>query len=279
MAWQKLSQRVAGQKPDGPYEGIPDHLYHGVIDWFNRVVGYTTGGRLNHELLRLLATRLQVRMRRQDVDGFGIYASLTQKAQSDSEFCLDLLDCTLATVGVPNNLSEWLRDLLSEGGSVWTVSDDDDSLIRVVVESAQATLGLAVAQADDAAGELRTAWANAFGRNGDPSDAWDHAIKAVEDILIPVVLPTKPKATLGQVLQELENKKTAGLWEMILPGADKSHDVAPLVALLRLMWPNHDRHGGIMAKRVPSESEARAVVTLAATIVQWHREGWVVRMR
>lgn len=279
MAWQKLSQREAGQKPDGPYEGIPDHLFHGVIDWFNRVVGYSHGSRLDYELLQRLATRLQVRLRRQNLDGFDIHSALTQKAQREPEFCLDLLDCTLATVRVPNNMSEWLSNLLSDGGSVWTVSDNGDSLIRVVVESAQATFGLAVSPVDDAAGELRTAWANAFGRNGDPSDAWDHAIKAVEDILIPIVLPTKSKATLGQVLQELENKKTAGLWQMVLPGADKSHDVAPLVGMLRLMWPNHDRHGGIVTKRAPSEAEARAVVTLAATIVQWQREGWVVRKR
>lgn len=49
--------------------------------------------------------------------------------------------------------------------------------------------------------------------------------------------------------------------------------------MLRLMWPNHDRHGGTTPKRTPSEQEARAVVTLAAAIVQWHREGWVVQRR
>lgn len=151
----------------------------------------------------------------------------------------------LGVLGGWRNSHVALRILLAGAGSVWTVGDDNESLARAVTTEAQVTYELAVATKDEAAKELRTTWANAFGRNGDPSDAWDHAIKAVEDILIPVVLPSKPKATLGQVLQELENNKTSGLWQMVLPGADKSHDVAPLVAMLRLIWPNHDRHGGL----------------------------------
>ena len=45
---------------------------------------------------------------------------------------------------------------------------------------------------------------------------------------------------------------------MCLPGHDLSEDVVPLVSMLRL---------------------TRAVVTLAATIVLWHREGWAVQRR
>jgi hypothetical protein len=36
-----------------------------------------------------------------------------------------------------------------------------------------------------------------LGRNGDPSDAWDHAIKAVEDVLIPEMMRNNSNATLG----------------------------------------------------------------------------------
>ena len=211
--------------------------------------------------------------------GYEVARQLVVAASTDQELFLDTLDATLHYAGRHRDAADRLRLVLALGASVWTVADDDGSLTLVVQDETQAAYEQATAVHDDASDELRTAWANAFGRNGDPSDAWDHAIKAVEDILIPVVLPSKPKATLGQVLQELENNKTAGLWQMVLPGADKSHDVAPLVAMLRLMWPNHDRHGGITAKRTPSAAEARAVVTLAATVVQWHRESWVVQKR
>jgi hypothetical protein len=51
-------------------------------------------------------------------------------------------------------------------------------------------------------------------------------------------------------------------------------------AMLDIVWPNHDRHGGgPTPKREPSIEEARAVVTLAATIVQWHREGRALQKR
>jgi hypothetical protein len=115
------------------------------------------------------------------------------------------------------------------------------------------------------------------GRNGDPSDAWDHAIKAMEDVLVPVVLPNQQNATLGSVLGHLRSQ--GNLWKMVLPGKDQSHDVAPLVGMLDVIWPNVDRHPGVPTTRSPTTEEARAVVTLAATIVQWHRDGWVLQRR
>ena len=146
-----------------------------------------------------------------------------------------------------------------------------------MTDEAQATFDAATSVADDITTEMKEAWANAFGHNGDPSDAWDHAIKAMEDVLVPVVLPNQQNATLGSALGHLRSQ--GNLWKMVLPGKDQSHDVAPLVAMLELIWPNHDRHGGTAPKRTPSEQEARAVVTQAATIVQWHRDGWVLQRR
>jgi hypothetical protein len=165
---------------------------------------------------------------------------------------------------------------LESGASVWRVGDDYESLTKVVSDEAHATFDAATSVADEAAKELREAWKNAFGRNGDASDAWDHAIKAVEHVLVPAVLPSQPKATLGQVRGLLDSQGSP--WKMILPGRDQNHDVAPLVGMLDEIWPNHDRHGGGQT-RTPSMEEARAVVTLASTIVQWDREAWVVQRR
>ena len=89
--------------------------------------------------------------------------------------------------------------------------------------------------------------------------------------------PNKAKANLGGVIGDLD--KQAHVWKLCLPGKELNEDVATLVSMLRLIWPNHDRHGGGDGKRIPTLQEARAVVTLAATIVQWHREGWVVARR
>jgi hypothetical protein len=208
--------------------------------------------------------------------GYELMKALIQDATADEELFLDLIDGALHVFGSRGNLYAKLSAALAAGASAWTVGDDHVSLVRVVNEQTQATFDAATSTQDEVSVELREAWANAFGLNGNASDAWDHAIKAVEDVLIPVVCPNKTKANLGGVMGDLDNQ--GHVWRFCLPGSDLSQDVAPFVSMLRLLWPNPDRHGGGV-KRAPSLQEARAVVTLAATIVQWHREGWAVQRR
>ncbi len=212
------------------------------------------------------------------LDEIDIMRILIEYASSDADRGLDLVDASLNTWGGASNSWREMQGLLESGASVWRVADDFTSLTRVVGDEVQSAFDTAASVEDEASNELRQAWANAYGRNGDPSDAWDHAIKAVEDVLIAVVVPNNGKATLAHVIGELNGANSAQ-WQMVLPGADKSNDVAPLVSMLRLMWPNHDRHGGVAPKRTPSVQEAQAVVSLAAVIVQWHRLGWAVQKR
>jgi hypothetical protein len=84
------------------------------------------------------------------------------------------------------------------------------------------------------------------------------------------VTPTNGKATLGSVIKVLNDQ--GDLWCLALQGHDRSESVVPLVSMLRLMWPNPDRHGGEGSRR-PTLMEAEAVVHLAVTIVQWARSG------
>ena len=85
------------------------------------------------------------------------------------------------------------------GGSVWRVGPNYDRLVRRVDPTATASLVEASSPDSVASAELKEAWTAAYARNPDPSDAWDHSIKAVEAILIPIV-PTKTKATLADVI-------------------------------------------------------------------------------
>lgn len=163
-----------------------------------------------------------------------------------------------------------LDRILSLGGSVWQVDGDARRLVRRVDAAAQAAFRDASSPKDVASSQLQEAWTAAYGRNPDASDAWDHSIKAVEAVLIPIVTPKKAKATLGDVVGSLDSQ--GSLWQLVLHGHDGSRDVAPLVTMLRLMWPNPDRHGGNPGRK-PSLDEAQAVVSLAVTIVQWVRAG------
>jgi hypothetical protein len=99
-------------------------------------------------------------------------------------------------------------------------------------------------------------------------DAWDHSIKAVEEMVIPILLPGKPKATLGQVLAELD--KHPGAHSLAIQSKG-SAEITTLTGMLRLIWVNPDRHGGD-EHRIPGLSEAGGVLHVAVTIVQWARE-------
>jgi hypothetical protein len=277
MAGQRLSQRLKGAEPDGPYKGVPEHLKHGLVHWWGTVAESGSGGYYGHERqLRELAALLRSQCDPRWTAGDLGRAFITSAIQDD-EFFLDLVDGTLQTFTIHSSITANLTRLLDIAGSVWTLAPDGQSLVSVVSAESQATYEQAVSVADDAAKELRVAWTNAFGRNGDPSDAWDHAIKAMEALFIPLVIPKKDKANLGGVIGELRNQ--GHVWKFVLPGKEHDNDVSPLVGMLDGIWPNVDRHQGNAANRPPTEPEARAVVTLAATIVQWHREGWVIQKR
>ncbi|MGW8813833.1 hypothetical protein [Gordonia terrae] len=150
------------------------------------------------------------------------------------------------------------------------MSDDGTALERRVSDELAETVRLATTPEDEATNELRLAWSNAYGRNGSPSYAWLHALKALECLLCPVVVPKKDKPTLGDVLGVLR-ANDGNKWRGSLPGKNKDHPVQPLVGALELLWPNPDRHGE-PSPQPPSEEEARTVVALAAALVQGHRE-------
>lgn len=241
---------------------------------------------LDDKSIDRLMLRLRVRNSGVSNRTFGLGSLVSDAFYKSDETALDLIDALLFHGAALTARDRWLRadgwpnelrSILSDGGSVWTVATDGTGLVHSIDETLEDVYEEATGVEDDASNELREAWINAYGRNGDASDAWDHAIKAVEDVLIPVVVPKQDNATLGHVLGALRGESGAK-WKMALPGPAKAHSVDALVGMLGWLWPNHDRHGG-GPRRNPSIAEARMVVTCAAMIVQWHRQGWIIARR
>lgn len=275
MTWVPRSERLSGEY-QGPYEGVPHHLHGPLMDWLS--ASLDTGKPWQGRVIRRMAMRLRIPIG-DGVSDSSAFAALTYAANADDDTLFDILDGTLfitAAIGWDER-AEALRDVLAASGSVLTVNKEGTALVEAVSREAQEVYDAATSENDDATTDLQEAWTKAYGRAPDPSDAWDHAIKAAEHVLVPVVEPKNARATLGRVIGHL-NGQSGAQWEMVLPGDDQTHDVAPLVSMLRLLWPNHDRHGG-QTPREPTLEEAKAVVSLAAMIVQWHRQGWVVRRR
>jgi hypothetical protein len=210
-------------------------------------------------LLHRIALSVDLDLATNSVDG--ARAALIRACVLDGDVFLDVLDATLKET---SRASGSLAEVLERGNSVWTVRSDRKGLTTRVDPIASEMVRLASSPNDEASAELREAWNKAYGLETDPSDAWDHSIKAVEALLIPAVVGKMNKANLGSVLGELRDNSAH--WKFVLGDASVAERT------IRLIWPNPDRHAG-GERRAPSIEEARAVVHLAVTIVQWARDG------
>lgn len=276
MTWQRLSVRTGAKAPDSLHEGVPLHLTSPIVYWLQGVFGYRTPpsmGGMQDGFMRKVAMAARVHLPSHLSRPADIQAHIVETCDRDSEVFLDVIDCVLEQTR--GNGAE-LQKLLTLGGSAWRVSDAGRSLQRRVDAEAQAAASAVIAGGDAAAIEVASAWGAAFGRNPDPSDAWDHAIKAVEAVLIPTVVPTQAKPTLGHVVGQLRTQPEK--WQFLLPGHDQQHGVSALQGLLDIIWPNPDRHSNANTRK-PSAAEGEAVVHAAVLIVQWSRNpGFLQRL-
>jgi hypothetical protein len=271
-SWQPLSVRTGARELDGPYEGVPGHLRGILLSWVRTAVDDSVGfneGLLNEVVMRTRAPVVDTRSPRD------VLEDLLLRCNNNQDLFLDVIDACLRFFHYQLGYPDDLRRLLADGGSAWTVSASGRSLQRAVEPQAQEAFEAASSPADTASEELAEAWSKAYGRDPDASDAWDHAIKAVEAILIPIVVPKQDKPTLGHVVRHLGSQ--GHLWKLLLPGPNDNYSVEPLVAMLRLLWPNPDRHGSPQHCRPPTLQEAHAVAHLAVTIVQWGRDGQILK--
>ena len=197
----------------------------------------------------------------------------------------ELLDALHATLGLLRFSRTVFRGrpyqdvdrILAAARSAWRATEE--GLVRRADPTAQAAFQRATATPGSASTELKEAWRNAYGRDGDPSDAWDHAIKAVEAVLLPTIAPRQDQAKTGQVVGELASngdKWDVGLLfnQSATPRTPRTSPVEAFLGMLRLLYPNPDRHTG-SDHRTPTPEEARVVVQLAIAVVQWALEGLI----
>ena len=272
--WQRPSVRDGRASDDGPYDDVPGHLYLPLREWVDTAFGGRYGSYEDQDGGPKLVAAARIPIVPSPGIGKITVRRVTETLAEAPDLMLDVVDAALHLGEFPEWRVDDLDQILTLAGSVWQVDSDRRRLVRRVDATAQAAFRDASSPADVASAELQEAWTAAYGRNPDASDAWDHSIKAVEAVLIPVVTPKKAKANLGDVVGSLASQ--GSLWKLVLHGHDDTQSVAPLVAMLRLMWPDPDRHGSGDSRK-PSLDEAQAVVNLAVPIVQWARAGALSR--
>lgn len=270
MVWTPRSERLSGHRPR--YDGVPEHMHAELRRWMTRVDEAHARWSTGSQLAAVIALRTGVTFRRYySPTGEALIAEASD--QGGDEKVLDVVEGYLHVAG--DELAEDLRRLLTVAGHTLTVGPDNKTLVEVV-EPAMRTLASEATQPEDRASqELQEAWTNAYGRGPDASDAWDHAIKAVEAVVGPLVEPSNVRSTLGSQMAVIRNDAASKSpkWSATClkrQGGESAHEA--VLGLLQRIWVNPDRHGS-GTPTSPTLAQARAVVVLAVSVVQMAREG------
>jgi hypothetical protein len=263
-------------------------LVRPLLDWLERV--------LNERRVQLVAARMRISLLASVDPPRTLCAELEHRVRfSFDEYRWDVLDAIDYLVqvdwdelGLPDIVNDvalpgsdelsHLQRLLVEGGSAYHVSVQHQRLERRVDETAaKAFERSATVSGDEAGRHLRQAWTATYGLHPDPTTAYREAVRAVEAVACPLVLPNDPKRTLGKVIGHI--KDASGKWALAIPGGGAAGGgVVPLVGMLELLWTGQvSRHGGAPTSRDQLHIEAEAAVSLAATLVQWFAIGVVRR--
>jgi hypothetical protein len=290
--WRSLSQREVSTHEDALFEGVPAHLMPSLTRWITVYLD-------DHpDLTQRVALRLRIPLDTLDPQQLVEAVRASDPAQildiADMAIHLDQrlrwdLDVAGPEVPLEAGLADWipnyrwskgssaeaveqLDQLLEDAGSAFTV----DWLQRCLKRRVDPTVTVAAVHTMTAtpSRHLREAWAATYGRHPDPAKAYDEAVRAVEAAAIPVLRQKGTKQTLGTVHRYL--KHAGGSWALAIEGANDG-DVAPLTAMIELLWRGHlvARHPGGPNYRPQRQDEAEMAVHLATTLVQWFISGAV----
>ncbi|MGH7511202.1 MAG: hypothetical protein ACREMZ_17345 [Gemmatimonadales bacterium] len=274
--WRPLSRRTVGQAAEGPFDGVPAHLYQPLQEW------------LYHVLQRKDGPVMFVRPGYFTTDTRRVMLRIQSSEQpwllrADDPLFLDAIDASLRwrpwVEGWDDENPATLEEILESGNSIWRVSGEFLGLERRIDTTVTAAVSETVSSAsDEAADHLRRAWESAYGRNPDPDTCYRESVLAVESAACPLVLPTASRPTVGLVRDHLRD--AGGKWELVLPDQDdKPAQVDVVVSMLSALEQGHrSRHAGSARNaRRQSQAEAEAAVHLASTLVHWLSTGVVRR--
>lgn len=259
--------------PAGPVQGVTPGMGPILAHWLEGEFGYRSNSGMREQLMLRVCMICNLQVTRTH-DRPAMMREILLAASRSQDLFLDIIDAVLQVQGKLADASG-LSAILREAGSAWTVSPDGRRLQEVVDPVTASVAAEAMSPNDAASAQLQEAWTAAYGRNPNASDAWDHAIKAIEAVLIPIVLPNDTKATLGSVLGDI-GANPAKRTVTLTSSSSKLNALETIEELLRLVWPNPDRHeGGAGASRVPDLEEARTVLAISIMLVQMARAGQI----
>lgn len=175
-----------------------------------------------------------------------------------------------------------LRRLLDESRSVYEIAPDNRGLQRridmALAQQAEQAEGLAMEAGRPAARQhLAAARAKLFMLRPEPGAAYAEAIRAVEAVANPVLLPRQQYPTLSLARDHLRD--AAAKYEFAIPGKNGAPgEVTLVVDMLTTLCGGHsDRHAGGPNNMPVTQESAEAAFGLAVTLVAWFAGGAVRR--
>ncbi|MGW5003179.1 hypothetical protein ACWEP8_36620 [Streptomyces hydrogenans] len=296
--WQPLSAREAELPVDRTiHEGVPEHLEPGLRSWIRDSV-------VTESLVHRVVAALKLNTDVHSFENGRLPSSARELSRVPTSLLLDVVDCLLYLdigevahhsylVKHPNATSplaavlskpakfvdpvDALDALLGDAASAYQVRETDDvshaGLERVVDVTVAESAAMAMHRAessgrDDASFYLRSSWTKAYALHPDASGAYVDAVRAVEDVAIPLYASAVPRATLGTVIRELDHNGAAYSMVMLDNNGGPAK-VDTVLSLMKLLWHGHrDRHPGGQTSAPITPEAAQAAVHIAVLLVQ-----------
>jgi hypothetical protein len=258
-------------------DGVPPQLREPLLEWVTAVLDVGNGYvRISSilDMQNVLDVDLGVRAGSRHAMSGGDFRGLLRDATTDLE-CLRIVDYLLSGIQNPSRKAV-LQAVLSQGRSRWTVGGREGrpGLVERVPQGVQDSVEGVIDAAGSAGKVLAKAWSEVHGLQPQDSSAYSYAVRAVEIAATGVVMPKKHDATLGTVIGQM---KADGDWRLPFREHPEAQSAEVVLGMLRTLWVGHrDRHGSADYSDV-THDEARAAVTLAATLVDWFASGAVQR--
>lgn len=253
-----LSVRRGLREPFRLVEGVPRHARALLAEWMTDVFMSQRNDRGGH--VRVMISALQLPFDTTDPGALPrLLANFDAASETPEEhfYFLDVLD--YMTRVYPSSRQDLASDL-ETAGSVWRVDLDEGGLRRRVPDEALASYEKALEEQPSAAEHLSNAWAHAFGLHSDPGRAWGDAIKALEAVLSPIVIPDARLAKLSDIQSAVRNAPE-GKFVIRAAGRDPK---ASLSGMLDAIPYEPGRHGSDPTR---AEIETGRVVVLQATAI------------
>ena len=250
-------------------EGIPDGLMNSlisVLDEYYTNFGHHANRERTEHLARIIGRDLPYER-----------VTLLETFSDDHELLLDALD-HLLTVSIKDanykhRVAHKVKQYFSDARSIYDIRHvaGDEYEIQHRQPPELTSLVENTVNANTRASEhLRRAWSHAFSRDRSPNEACFEATKAIEAVAGSIILPNNPKPTLGKMVSAMEDK--ASNWTTDFESAE-IHDVDTVIAMMKMVWKGHLRHGNPSEPLDVSPERADMIMHLAVLLVHWFSSG------